>query len=110
MVEVISGLKLRHPEASISVEGGQIWPPMERTERTAELFDHARRLAEGLGFELGEGLAGGASDGCLCASVGAPTLDGLGAKGGGAHATDEHIEVASMPLRAALVARLIETL
>jgi glutamate carboxypeptidase len=87
-----------------------IWPPMERTEKIAELFDHARRLAADIGFELKEGLAGGASDGCLCADLGVPVLDGLGAVGGGAHATNEHVEVASIPLRAALVARLMETL
>jgi glutamate carboxypeptidase len=107
---IISALKPSHSEAKISVEGGQIWPPMERTEKTEELFEHARQLAGELGFDLREGLAGGASDGCLCASVGAPTLDGLGAVGGGAHAADEHVEVESIPLRAALVARLMETL
>jgi glutamate carboxypeptidase len=110
MAEVISDLKAHHPEAEIEVEGGTIWPPMERTEKIAELFGHARRLAAEIGFELEEGLAGGASDGCFCADLGAPVLDGLGAVGGGAHATDEHVEVASMPLRAALVARLMQTL
>lgn len=110
MVEVISRLHPRHPEARVEIEGGIIWPPMERTETISELFDHARRLAADIGFELHEGLAGGASDGCLCADLGVPVLDGLGAVGGGAHATDEHVEVASMPLRAALVTRLMETL
>ena len=107
---VISELQTRHPEAKIEVEGGTIWPPMERTEKIATLFDHARRLAADIGFELREGLAGGASDGCLCADLGVPVLDGLGAVGGGAHATDEHVEVDSIPLRAALVACLMETL
>src|SRR3712207_4170689 len=106
----ISDLQTHHPEAKVDVEGGMIWPPMERTEKIAELFDDARRLAADIGFELKEGLAGGASDGCLCADLGVPVLDGLGAVGGGAHATDEHVEVASIPLRAALVARLMETL
>jgi glutamate carboxypeptidase len=110
MAEVISNLQAHHPEAEITVEGGMIWPPMERTEKTAELFGRARRLAAEIGFELEEGLAGGASDGCFCADLGAPVLDGLGAVGGGAHATDEHVEVASMPLRAALVTRLMQTL
>jgi len=110
MDEVISTLKPHHLEARVSVEGGQIWPPMERTDKTEELFERARQLAEELGFNLQEGLAGGASDGCLCAAVGAPTLDGLGAVGGGAHAADERVDVESIPLRAALVARLIETL
>ncbi len=110
MDEVISDLQTHHPEAKIDVEGGIIWPPMERTEKIAELFDHARRLAADIGFDLKEGLAGGASDGCLCADLGVPVLDGLGAVGGGAHATDEHVEVSSIPLRAALVTRLMETL
>src|SRR5215218_6076035 len=108
--EIIYTLDSHHPEATVSVEGGQIWPPMERTEKTEELFEHARLLAGELGFDLREGLAGGASDGCLCAAVGAPTLDGLGAVGGGAHAADEHVDVESIPSRTALVARLIETL
>jgi glutamate carboxypeptidase len=55
-------------------------------------------------------VAGGASDGCLCAALGVPVLDGLGAVGGGAHAEDEHVEIASTVPRAALVARLLETL
>lgn len=110
MDAVLSSLKARHERAEVRVEGGMIWPPMERTQKTAELFAHAKELAAEIGFELREGLAGGASDGCLCASVGAPTLDGLGAVGGGAHAIDEHVEVSSIPKRAALVARLMETL
>jgi glutamate carboxypeptidase len=108
--EIIYTFRPHHPEAVVSVEGGQIWPPMERTEKTEELFEHARMLACEMGFDLKEGLAGGASDGCLCAAVGAPTLDGLGAVGGGAHAADEYIDVESIPLRTALVTRLIETL
>jgi glutamate carboxypeptidase len=110
MDEVISDLQAHNPEAKLDVEGGIIWPPMERTEKIAELFDHARRLAADIGFELKEGLAGGASDGCLCADLGVPVLDGLGAVGGGAHATDEHVKVDSIPLRAAVVTRLMETL
>lgn len=110
MDAVLSSLKPRCEEAEVRVEGGMIWPPMERTEKTAELYARARKLAANIGFDLREGLAGGASDGCLCASVGAPTLDGLGAVGGGAHARDEHVEVSSIPERAALVAHLMETL
>jgi glutamate carboxypeptidase len=49
---------------------------------------------------------GGASDGNLTAGVGTPTLDGLGAVGGGAHADDEHVLVEELPGRAALVAEL----
>jgi glutamate carboxypeptidase len=87
-----------------------VWPPMERTEKIAELFDQAHVLAGEIGFELDEAMAGSASDGCYCAALGVPVLDGLGAVGSGAHAVDEHIEVASMVPRAALVARLLETI
>ena len=53
---------------------------------------------------------GGASDGNFTAGVGTPTLDGLGAVGGGAHADDEHVLVAELPGRAALLAALIDDL
>lgn len=110
MKGVFAGLGTRNPETTVSIEGGEVWPPMERTAEIGGLYERARELAAELGFDLGEGLAGGASDGCLCAAVGAPVLDGLGAVGSGAHARDEHVEVKSIPLRAALVARLLQTL
>ncbi|PLS87651.1 MAG: hypothetical protein CYG60_00765 [Actinobacteria bacterium] len=110
MISLLSALEPHHPGARVSVEGGMVWPPMERTEKIAGLFSKASPLAREFGFELEEGLAGGASDGCYCAALGLPVLDGLGAVGGGAHATDEHVEGASMVPRSALVSRLMETL
>ena len=59
-----------------------------------------------LGLELTEGSTGGGSDGNFTAALGVPTLDGLGARGGGAHADDEHILIDSLPERAALLACL----
>jgi len=53
---------------------------------------------------------GGASDGNLTAGAGTPTLDGLGAVGGGAHAADEHVLVDELAPRAALVAALVADL
>ena len=49
---------------------------------------------------------GGGSDGNFTAGVGTPTLDGLGAVGGGAHADDEHVLVDALPGRTALLAAL----
>ena len=109
MIVVVSELKPHHPEARVRAEGGMVWPPMERSNKTAELFQQAQLLAREIGIELREISVGGASDGCFCAALGVPVLDGLGAVGGGAHAVDEHIELASMVPRAALVARLLET-
>ncbi|HTH06461.1 MAG TPA: M20/M25/M40 family metallo-hydrolase, partial [Ilumatobacteraceae bacterium] len=53
---------------------------------------------------------GGGSDGNFTAAVGVPTLDGLGAVGGGAHADHEFVLVDTMPARARLLAAIIERL
>jgi glutamate carboxypeptidase len=53
---------------------------------------------------------GGASDGNFTAALGIPTIDGLGAVGAGAHARHEHVRLEALPLRAALLAGLIEHL
>ena len=94
------------PGVGVTVEGGFDRPPLEPTTASDSLFDLARRLAGDLGFELGAARVGGASDGNFTAAAGIPTLDGLGPRGGGAHARDEHVLVADLPLRAALVAAL----
>ncbi|HEY4597598.1 MAG TPA: M20 family peptidase, partial [Thermoanaerobaculia bacterium] len=59
-----------------------------------------------LGIALGEGTAGGASDGSLTSRF-TPTLDGLGAVGDGAHAVHEHVVLDRLPERAALLALLL---
>jgi glutamate carboxypeptidase len=105
----LAELRARREGASVEVRGRPLWPPMELTPETADLSRHAVALAAELGFELGAGHAGGASDGCHCAAVGAPVLDGLGAVGAGAHAADEHILLAEIPRRIALLVRLLET-
>ena len=70
-----------------------------------------RALAVRLGLpEPDRGAVGGASDGNFTAGVGTPTLDGLGAVGGGAHADDEHVLVEELPGRTALLAALVADL
>jgi glutamate carboxypeptidase len=96
--------------AQIEVRGGINRPPLVRTPEIGALFEHARRLAAEIGFELSEGSVGGGSDGNFIAAKGVPVLDGLGVDGAGAHAEHEHIIISDIPRRAALLARLIETL
>ncbi len=98
------------PGAVISVSGEPNRPPMEPTSGAA-LFERARRLAlrGGIG-ELEATTVGGGSDGNFTAGIGVPTLDGLGAVGGGAHADDEHIVLSHVVPRTALLAALIEDL
>jgi glutamate carboxypeptidase len=102
----IRGLKAVAEGISLQVEGGFGRPPLERTPRNRSLWQLARATAAELGIELDEALVGGASDGNV-ASAFAPTLDGLGAVGDGAHAEHEHVVLARMPERAALVALLL---
>ena len=90
-----------------SVDGGMDRPPLEPTPASQALYEAARRLAFDLGFELGAARVGGASDGNFTAAAGIPTLDGLGPRGGGAHSRDEHVLVADLPVRAALLAALV---
>ncbi|HEV7745315.1 MAG TPA: M20 family metallopeptidase [Pyrinomonadaceae bacterium] len=92
------------------VKGGINRPPLERSAKVLNLYNHARHIAVQLNFELGETQVGGASDGNFAAAVGAPVLDGLGIAGDGAHATHEHILIDDIPRRGALLAALISTL
>lgn len=98
------------PGAALTVHGGINRPPMEPAG-AADLFATAVRLAdrEGLG-PLAQRSVGGGSDGNFTAALGVPTLDGLGAVGGGAHAADEHVLVAELAPRTALLAALVEEL
>ncbi len=92
---------------SLTITGAIDRPPMERTPAVVNLYQQAKDVAAGLGRLLDEGGTGGGSDGNLTAALGVPTLDGLGATGGGAHALDEHVVVGDLPWRAALVAGLM---
>lgn len=103
----IGALRPRLPGTSLTLRGGFSRPPLERTDAVARLYEMARGVARDIGGDLGEGAVGGGSDGNLTAAIGAPTLDGLGAEGDGAHALHEHVEVDRLPRRAALVAGLI---
>jgi glutamate carboxypeptidase len=98
------------PGTTLHVSGGFNRPPMERTPAIASLFERAREIGRTLGMELTEGSTGGGSDGNFTAALGIPTLDGLGALGGGAHAEDEHVLIDSIPERAALLAALLMNL
>ncbi|MFJ3909758.1 M20 family metallopeptidase [Streptomyces vinaceus] len=92
-------------EAEITVRGAVGRPPMPESA-SAELFEVARRLLPGI-----EGKAvGGGSDGNFTAALGVPTLDGLGAVGGGAHADHEYLVVDAMAERAHLVTGLVNAI
>jgi len=107
VTRAMHALQPQLPGAAVRVSGGMDRPPFERTPAVADLFGSARDVAASLGRTLSEGATGGASDGNLTAALNVPTLDGLGAIGNGAHALDEHVVIADLPWRAALVAGLV---
>lgn len=109
MTAAILGLRPTCEGFRVQVSGGINRGPLER-HRAAGLYAVARRCAAELGFDLPETGSGGVSDGNLTASAGVPTLDGLGVVGAGAHAMDEHLVISSLEPRAALIARMLETL
>jgi glutamate carboxypeptidase len=98
------------PRTTIECRGGFSRPPLERTEGVARLYGQAREVARELGQDLEEGGTGGGSDGNFTSAIGVPTIDGLGAVGDGAHALHEHVDIESLPDRAALIAGLIASL
>ncbi|MFI8277852.1 M20 family metallopeptidase [Streptomyces sp. NPDC085929] len=92
-------------DARITVHGSIGRPPMPESA-AAGLFAVARQLLPGL-----EGRSvGGGSDGNFTAALGVPTLDGLGAVGGGAHADHEYVVIEAMAERANLVAGLVHAI
>ncbi|RLE23164.1 MAG: M20 family peptidase [Actinobacteria bacterium] len=99
----LSSLRPIAAEATLEVTGAINRPPMPESA-SAELMPIAERVSPGIG-----GVAvGGGSDGNFTAAIGVPTLDGLGAVGGGAHADHEFIVVDTMPDRARLIADLVD--
>jgi glutamate carboxypeptidase len=110
MERVAAAMRILQPHLEgieISVLGGVERVPMSR-ESSAGLFGRAQTLAAALGLPPPQGvLAPGASDGQFTAAAGTPTLDGLGAVGGNAHAEGEWVDVERMPERAALLAALL---
>src|SRR3989449_10237055 len=101
-------LRAMRQGARLEITGGFDRPPLER-KMSAALFARAKSLAGQMGLSVGECTVGGGSDGNFTAAIGVPTLDGLGAVGGGAHSANEHILIHTMPARAALLASLLAT-
>ena len=98
------------PGATVEILGGINRPPMHASA-SASLFPVAELAAAAVGIHGIRGVGvGGGSDGNFTAALGIPTLDGLGAVGGGAHADHEYVMVDSMVERTMMLAELITRL
>jgi glutamate carboxypeptidase len=107
MERAIHGLSPVLEGTVVEVEGTITTPPMEPTPANRELLAAARQLGHELGLTVDDaGLVGGASD-ANTTSLYTATLDGLGPAGDSDHAIDEHVSVASIVERSALLALLL---
>ena len=98
----MAALRPVDPDSTIEVSGAINRPPMPESASTT-----LRQLAEAVAPGIEGYAVGGGSDGNFTAAIGVPTLDGLGAVGGGAHADHEFVVVDTMPDRARLIAGLV---
>ena len=108
--EVERAIRRLHPVnrfVALTVTGGFDRPPMPATDANRRLYRRAAELGSKLGLQLEEApMVGGGSDANFTSPV-TPTLDGLGSLGDGAHAAHEHVVVAELPKRAALLGMLL---
>jgi glutamate carboxypeptidase len=105
----ILNLKSQSEDVTVEVKGELNRPPYEKSNAGAALFEHARELAQEIGFDLADTFTGGGSDGNFTAPFTA-TLDGLGVDGKGAHTHYEQMYISSIEPRARLLYRLYQTL
>ncbi|MEY4898635.1 MAG: hypothetical protein RL294_446, partial [Actinomycetota bacterium] len=76
---------------------------------SSELVSLAQQAAGDIGLGAIDAIGvGGASDGNFTAAMGIPTLDGVGAVGGGAHTRDEWVDLNSLTKRSEWLALICE--
>jgi glutamate carboxypeptidase len=109
-VEKMLALSSRSNDVSFAVTRGVTRPVWEPSAATMALYEKARALAKGIGFDITQDSAGGGSDANFTGAMGIASLDGLGVRGRGGHTLEEHIEVESLVDRGRLMAGLLATL
>lgn len=85
--------------------GGISFVPMVETDGVRNVYRIFERAARDIGEFLPSTHAHGAADAGFPASLGIPTLCGIGPTGGNWHAEDEFLDVESIPSRARVLAR-----
>ena len=108
--QALRSMKPRNPEARIEITGGLHRPPMNPSS-SEKLYKVAEKVAASLGMPaFGCANVGGASDGNFAAATGVEVLDGLGAVGGGAHASHEWASISAMEERSRFLHSFIKEL
>lgn len=93
---------------NVTIHGGINRPPLE-ARVSSELVILAQQAANDIGLDSIDAIGvGGGSDGNFTAAMGIPTLDGVGAFGGGAHTRDEWVDLNSLTTRSEWLALICE--
>jgi glutamate carboxypeptidase len=102
--------RICHPRREgvrMELTGGITFPPMLKTERSLELLRLLQETAGEVGVDIDEIFTGGGSDGNHTSHY-APTIDGLGPQGTGAHGLDEALIVPTLLERSKVFALFVE--
>jgi glutamate carboxypeptidase len=109
MLEQIRGIvahsHLPGTRATLEILGE--FKPLVATEESKRLYELYAGCSRDLGQTVSEEFAGGCADSGFAASVGAPTICGVGPIGGRAHSPEEYLEVDSIVPRAQALALAI---
>ena len=90
--------------ASAKLEITAEFKPLVASEESKKLYALYAGCARDLGQAVREEFAGGCADSGFAASVGAPTICGVGPIGGRAHSPDEYLEIETIVPRAQALA------
>ncbi len=105
--EVMQTVSRSAKAASVDVELIRSWPGMDTRQATSDLL---RTASARLGREIVGVARGGASDASHFAAAIALTVDGLGPRGGHAHAPDEYVLGSSLRERAEVALAIAQAL
>ncbi|SFE44403.1 glutamate carboxypeptidase [Lentibacillus persicus] len=106
---LLQNLKPYNSEVKITTKGGIEKPPFDEKDPVHKsLYEKAKKVGKKFDLEM-EGFVGRAgTDGNFTASVGCPTLDGMGMSGDFAHQPGkEYINTDDIAVRGAFVARMV---
>ena len=106
---LFQNLKPFNDKVRITTRGGIEKPPFDENDPLhKDLYELAKDVGNELGLKMEGIITRGGSDGNFTASVGCPTLDGMGMSGDFVHQPGkEYINTDQIPLRCAFTARMV---
>lgn len=107
VLDALTDLHPIRPGAGITVEVLSSRPTWAPSTADGTLLAQVEEAAHRVGQQIAARPATGAGDTNLLGSLGIPTVDGFGPRGGGAHAREEHFRLSSLHERIDLLCALL---